>query len=113
MNIVEKEALKFNERGFYKSARTLESLKSNLTTKLYGFNRERDRLDFLKILREKTISDKEEHAKNCSGCSYDETRNIALFSIDQEIDDINRLYLTNQNRKTNLVLNKNRNYITN
>ncbi|GAL61833.1 hypothetical protein JCM19300_579 [Algibacter lectus] len=36
MNIVEKEALKFNERGFYKSARTLESLKSNLTTKLYG-----------------------------------------------------------------------------
>ncbi|GGW75733.1 hypothetical protein DFQ11_1302 [Winogradskyella epiphytica] len=93
MNIVEKEALKFNSnRGFYKSARTLESLKSNLTTKLYDFNRDRDKLDFLKILREKTVEEKIEHAKTCTGCSFDETRNIALFAIDQEIDDINQFY---------------------
>lgn len=93
MNIVEKEALKFNSnRGFYKSARTLESLKSNLTTKLYDFNRDRDKLDFLKILREKAVEEKIEHAKTCRGCSFDETRNIAIFAIDQEIDQISRFY---------------------
>ena len=81
MNIVEKEALKFNDRGFYKSARTLESLKSNLGTKLYDFNRDRDKLDFLKILRKKTVEEKTEHAKTCNGCGFDETRNIAIFAM--------------------------------
>lgn len=93
MNIVEKEAIKFNSnRGFYKGIDTLENLKSNLSSKLYEFNRDRDKLDFLKILRTKTVEDKIEHAKNCSGCGYDESREVVLFVIDQEVDDINRFY---------------------
>lgn len=93
MSIVEKEALKFSGNwGFYKNARTLKSLKSNLTDKLYDFNREQDKLDFLRVLRSKTLKDKEEHAKTCRGCSFDEIRTTALFVIDQELDEINSYY---------------------
>ncbi|MBC8753375.1 hypothetical protein H2O64_01750 [Kordia sp. YSTF-M3] len=92
MNIIEKEAIEFHRRIYQISAGTLESLKSVLTSKLYDFNRDRDKLDFLKTLRKKTVEDKEKHAKTCTGCGYDEEREIGLFAIDQEIDDINRFY---------------------
>ena len=92
MNIVEKEAIKFHEDDFFNNGTELENLKSILNSKLYNFNRDRDKLDFLKILRKKTILDKEEHMENCSGCGYGEKREIGIFAIDQEIDDINQYY---------------------
>ncbi|RRQ47904.1 hypothetical protein DZC72_16255 [Maribacter algicola] len=94
MNIIEKEAEEFYEYGFLNSGihQDLENIKSSLTSKLYNFNRDRDKLDFLKIVRVKAINDKEEHMKSCTGCGYDEARDIAVFAIDQEIDDINRFY---------------------
>ena len=48
MNIVEDEAQKFQDRGFLKNCKVniLENLKSTLVSKLYNFNRERDKLDF-------------------------------------------------------------------
>ncbi|GAB5564107.1 MAG: hypothetical protein Wins2KO_11700 [Winogradskyella sp.] len=93
MNIVEKEAERFYRR-LYKNGKVnnLENLKDHITTKLYDFNRDRDKLDFLKIIRQKSIEDKEEHMKTCSGCGYGEERDIGIFAIDQEIDDINRFY---------------------
>jgi hypothetical protein len=63
-----------------------------LTSKIYNFNRDRDKLDFLKIIRELAIKDKEEHMKSCNGCGYDKARDIAVFAVDQEVDDINRFY---------------------
>jgi predicted RNA-binding protein with EMAP domain len=94
MNIIEKESEDFYEYGFLNSGihQDLENIKSSLTSKLYNFNRDRDKLDFLKILRVKAIEDKEEHMKSCSGCGYDKARDIAVFAIDQEVDDINRYY---------------------
>ncbi len=94
MNIIEKEAEEFYEYGFLNSGihKDLENIKSTLTSKLYNFNRDRNKLDFLKILRVKAIKDKEEHMKSCSGCGYDEARDIAVFAIDQEVDDINQFY---------------------
>lgn len=48
MNIVEEEAKKFYNRGFLNNGKvnSLENLKSTLVSKLYDFNRERDKLDF-------------------------------------------------------------------
>ncbi|MBS2100295.1 hypothetical protein [Carboxylicivirga linearis] len=94
MNVIEKEAEQFFFR-LYNSGmvNNLENLKSIITTKLFDFNRDRDKLDFLKIIREETIKDKEEHAKGCNGnCGYEKEREIGIFVIDQEIDDINRFY---------------------
>ena len=94
MNIIEKESQEFYEYGFLNSGihQDLENIKSSLTSKLYNFNRDRDKLDFLKILRAKALDDKEEHMKSCSGCGYDEVRDIAVFAIDQEVDEINRFF---------------------
>lgn len=95
MNIIEKEAEEFYEYGFLNSGihKDLENIKTSLTTKLYNFNRDRDKLDFLKILLVKAIKDKEEHMKYCSGCGYDEARDIAVFAIGQEVDHINQFYI--------------------
>ncbi len=96
MNIIEKEAKEFYEDGFlnFIIKKDLENIKSALTSKLYNFNRDRDKLDFLKILRVKAINDKEKHIKNCTaGCGYEKARDIAVFAIDQEVDDINRFYI--------------------
>lgn len=92
MNVVEKEAVSFFNRKLYASARSLDTIKSTLEMKLYDFKRDRDKLDFLKILHEKTIFAKEEHARNCKGCSFDDTRNLGLFAIEQEIESINEYY---------------------
>lgn len=94
MNIVEMEATRFFSILYDNGRRnTLENLKSQITTRLYDFNRDRDKLDFLKILRQKSVDDRDEHLKTCrKNCGYEEERNIAIFAIDQEIDDINRFY---------------------
>jgi len=95
MNIVEKEANGFVE-DFYDGPEisNLGNLKSKLTMKLYDFNRDRDKLDFLKTVRQGTIAQKEKHMKKCKelDCAFVEGRDIGLFVIDQEIDDVNRLY---------------------
>lgn len=94
MNIVEKEAIEFYDYGFLNSGKhnNLENIKSTLTSKLYNFNRDRDKLDFLKILSNSCIEDVKNHMKNCNGCGYDKERNVALFAIEQEIESINRYY---------------------
>ncbi|MBL7855891.1 MAG: hypothetical protein JNL17_15940 [Cyclobacteriaceae bacterium] len=95
MNIVEKEANEFIEDFFEgPHLNSLANFKSLLTTKLYDFNRDRDKLDFLKILRSGTIFQKEEHLKTCNkpNCQFIPERDAALFAIDQEIDDINKFY---------------------
>ena len=94
MNIIEKEAEEFYEYGFLNSGiyGDLENIKSSLTSKLYNFNRDRDKLDFLKIIRVMAIKDKEEHMKSCNGCGYDKARDIAVFAIDQEVDVINQYF---------------------
>ena len=93
MNVVEKESHNFY-RTFYSivNRNGLESSKDMLTTKLYNFNRDRDKLDFLKILRSKSLVGKEAHMKTCQGCDYEEAVDTGVFAIDDEIDEINRFY---------------------
>ncbi len=95
MNIVEKEAKKFG-RDFYKGLKinNLENLKSKLTSKLHNFNRDKDKLDFLKILLQESVNEKENHSKTCrqNGCVFEDDRDTGIFVIDQEIESINRNY---------------------
>lgn len=95
MNIIEKEAENYVMR-YYSSGKinNLENLKYSLTTKLYDFNRDRDKLDFLKILRSESLREKEDHLKVCQqkGCKYPEERDYGIFVIDQEIDSVNQYY---------------------
>lgn len=93
MNIVEKEAQEFYQYDFLNGVNTLENLKSRLDSKLYNFNRDRDKLDFLKILRTSCVEDVEDHmSRGCTGCGYEEPRNRATFAIEQEIESINSYY---------------------
>ena len=93
MNIIEKQAQEFYQYSFLSGVNTLENLKSRLDTKLYNFNRDRDKLDFLKILKVSSSEDVEEHmSRGCNGCGYEEPRNLAIFAIEQEIESINRYY---------------------
>lgn len=95
MNIVEQEAIKFYKRDFLSNGKvnTLENLKSTLVSKLYNFNRDRDKLDFLKILKVSCSNDIAQHMKGCNGCGYDKERNVAIFAIEQEIEDVNKYYV--------------------
>ncbi len=102
MNIVEKEANGFVEDLYEgQEINNLSNLKSKLTTKLYDFNRDRDKLDFLKVLRQGTIADKEKHMEKCKkvDCRYVKDRDLGIFVIDQEIDDINKFYSPEINDK--------------
>ena len=94
MNIVEQEAMEFYSRGFLSRGKinNLENLKSALTLKLYDFNRDKDKLDFLKILNVKCLEEIEKHMKTCSGCSFEKERKTAIFVIEQEIESINKYY---------------------
>lgn len=96
MNIVEKESKIFSSDFFEGQMynNTLGNLKSKLTTKLYDFSRDRDKLDFLKILRQESLKLEENHKRECNsaGCSKVEEFELGLFVIDQEIDSINSYY---------------------
>lgn len=95
MTFIEKEASKFSESIFSGSTyNNLENIKSKLDSKIYLFSREKDKLDFLVYLKKEIREDKINHEKTCStnGCTYSEDREIALFSIDQEIDSISTYY---------------------
>jgi hypothetical protein len=75
----------------YQGVNTLNAIKSTIDSKFYDFNRDRDKLDFIKILYDKTIKAKKKHPENCT-CDFDESHNIGLFTIEQEIESINKYY---------------------
>ena len=59
MNIVEKEAEKFIDNFFIGAiACDIEDLKDSLTSKLYNFNRDKDKLFFLNVLRKEVEKEK-------------------------------------------------------
>lgn len=95
MNIVEKEAIEFID-DLYNAGdhNRMEDLKSRIDNKLYYFNRDRDKLDFLKILRSGSIEEQKNHEETCreTNCGFSRAREYGVFLIDQEIDSINEYY---------------------
>ena len=72
----------------------METLKSKLTEKLYNFNRDKDKLFFLNVLRKEVENEKIEHEKTCNtpNWSISEDNALGLFLIDQEIEGISEYY---------------------
>lgn len=100
MNIVEQEALKFYRR-LYRNGKVndVENLTNFVESKLYSFKRDRDKLDFLKILRQKSVEDLEEHMKTCTGCPIEKDKKSGIFVLDQEIDLINESFTYNPDKE--------------
>ena len=95
MTIPESQAQQFAE-SYYNSSKpnTLENLKDRLDSKLYLFRKDRDKLDFLKVLIQEIKLDIENHESDCrrSGCKYREDKDSGIFLINQEIDTINEYF---------------------
>jgi len=95
MNVIEKEAKQFSKRLYQGTkVNNLENLNSAIGGKLYNFSRDKDKLDFLRILRAEIENEKIEHARSCkgNGCHFEEDRDMGIFVIDQEIESINKFY---------------------
>ena len=95
MTIPESQAQQFAE-SYYNSSKpnTLENLKDRLDSKLYLFRKDRDKLDFLKVLIQEIKLDIENHESDFrrSGCKYREDKDSGIFLINQEIDTINEYF---------------------
>lgn len=92
MTIPESQAIEFSEDFFHSGKpNTLENLKDLLDSKLQIFRREKDQLDFLKVLVNEIDHDVILHEADCkiTGCTYREERDRGNFLIQQEIDEIN------------------------
>lgn len=98
MNIVEKEAICFSSDLFEKIYDCdIDYLKRTLTSKLYNFDRDKDKLFFLSVLRKAVESEKLEHEETCTTedrneCIISVAQETALFLIDQEIENISKYY---------------------
>lgn len=92
MTIPESQAKEFAYE-FFNSGKTntLENLKDRLDSKLYLFRKDKDLLDFLKVLVNEINIDIDKHEDGCSrkGCQYREEKEPGIFLIQQEIDEIN------------------------
>ena len=95
MTIPETLAKQF-AKEFYNSSKpnTLENLKDRLDSKLYLFRKNKDKLDFLKVLIQEIKLDIENHESGCRrpGCLYREDKDSGIFLINQEIDSINEYF---------------------
>lgn len=95
MSIPESQAIEFAQE-YYRSSRpnTIENLKDRLDSKLYLFRKDKDRLDFLKVLVSEIKIDLDSHEADCKrkGCQYREEREPGIFLVQQEIDEINERF---------------------
>ena len=95
MIIPESQAKQFAKKVFISSKQnTLENLKASIDSKLVVFNREKDKLDFLKVLISETKKDVAKHEETCTNenCKYDKERCLGVFLMEQEIDTINEYF---------------------
>jgi hypothetical protein len=95
MTIPESQA-KYFAQEYYNSGdnNLMQQLKNRLESKLYLFNKDKDKLDFMKVLIQEIHLDIDKHEKDCKtkGCQYRELRAEGLFLIQQEIDSINEYF---------------------
>jgi len=102
MTIPESQAIEF-AKDFFNSGKpnTIENLKDRLDSKLYLFRKDKDLLDFLKVLAFEINLDIEKHESGCSrkDCQYREVREPGVFLIQQEIDEINNRFVFEPNHE--------------
>jgi hypothetical protein len=92
MTIPELQAKEFAEDFFNAGIpNTFENLKDRLDNKLFLFRKDKDQLDFLKVLVSEISIDIQSHEEKCTtiGCHYRKEREPGIFLIQQEVDEIN------------------------
>ena len=96
MDIIKDQAEKFFDRSLFGGIKhnTLENLRDKISSELYNFNRQRDKLKYLQTLKPLIINEKLKHEETCSkaNCDYSTERDIAIFVIDQDIEEITESY---------------------
>jgi hypothetical protein len=95
MNIIENEAINFLD-DLYNSGdhNTLENLSNRIDSRLHQFRREKDQLEFLRILLNASEQEKIEHEKDCStkDCDISKSKARGKFAIEQSIEEIESYY---------------------
>lgn len=95
MNIIEAQAKKFSVEMFLADSNIeIDELKKRLDNKLSLFKREKDKLDFLKMLIFESRNEIKNHMIECDipNCTYEDLVNDGIFLMEQEIDYINETY---------------------
>ena len=95
MTIPESQAKDFAQQ-YYNSGdnNLMHQLKDRLESKLDLFNKDKYKLDFMKVLTQEIHLDIDNHELTCTrkGCQYREAKDEGLFLIQQEIDSINEYF---------------------
>ncbi len=93
MNIVQKEAVNFG-KSVNDNQCSLSAVIKSLSSKLYDFKRDRDKLDFLRMLNNITKEKLRKHEEYCvsSNCVTSEGLNTMIFAINQEYENINKYF---------------------
>jgi hypothetical protein len=102
MSITESQAIEFAEDFFISGKpNTIENLKDRLDSKLCLFRKDKDQLDFLKVLFNEIMRDIETHESDCKtiGCKYRENKANGFFLIQQEVDGINNRFVFEPNHE--------------
>ena len=80
---------------FANNLHSIEAVDDILSQKLYLLKSDKDKLLFLRFLRDRTVKNQQTHEKNgqcASYCSFDKGTKNALFILDQEIAGISQFY---------------------
>lgn len=90
MELIEREAKDFAVWEFFNSSSrvNISNLADTLHSKLSYFRRPKEKLEFLKILREKIIEDKISHEKECTSkdCEVSNEKEMGIFVVEQEVE---------------------------
>lgn len=93
MTVIEQEAKRFSQY-FLKDAISIKNAKEKIEQKLHDILLDKDKLSYLNVLRHGVESGYIEHKKKCTSptCSQDKYFPTAMFTIDQQIEYINKFY---------------------
>jgi hypothetical protein len=95
MTILENEALRFAKR-YYSYCINIRTAKEELDKRLFSILNAKDKVAFLNVLRTETGIKADKHKQDCKNptCNVDNNYQIALFAIDQELENISSNYIT-------------------
>ena len=95
-DVIKREAIEYADCEFFNGSiiPTTDNLTRKLSSKLYNYRRNNDKLSFLNILRSEVLNQKLKHEEKCpkikADCLTSQEKETGLFVIDQEIEIISK-----------------------
>ncbi len=94
--LIQEQSEEFFKRKLFSGGRiqTLENIRDRISSELYNYYADRDKIIFLKHLKPLVIKEKVDHEKDCKtvNCGTSKKLNLSIFVIDQEINSISTQY---------------------